>query len=156
MGEYRLIYTAFASLIFVATIIGGRMFIVSNFATAEVQSQVTNRQMAATSAAYSVLECLGKGSRALGHEFLEQNQDRPVCELCGLCSYIIQARVTDLESDPEESWEFGYLAGVGLSKEIEEKFAIWERQERFHQESSVFVTIEYDGYSHLGRLDVNV
>jgi hypothetical protein len=156
MGEYRLIYTAIASLVFVATIIGGRMFIVSNFATAEVQSAVTNRQMAATSAAYSALACLSQDGRSISQEFLEQNKDRYMCELCGLCSYIIQAKVTDLESEPEMSWEFGYSAGVGLTKELEEKLALWEKQERFHQESSVFVTIEYEEYSHLGRLDVNV
>lgn len=155
MGEYQLIYTAIGAIVFVAAIIGGRFFIVSNFASAEIQAQTTTRELNAMSISYNLLDCLKQDGDSVQIEFLEQNAGKNICDLCGICEIIGEAKVTDLESDPKKEWEFKYIL-AGLAKDLRDKLSIWKGSESQHKTYSLYLNIDNNGDSHIGRLDVNV
>jgi hypothetical protein len=155
MGEYQLIYTSIAAIVFVAAIVGGRFFIVSNFLQADIESQTTTRELNAMSLSYTLLDCFKQGGDAVNTEYLEQNKGKNICELCGICSIIGEARVTDLESEPEKVWEFEYSALTGLPQALGDKLSVW-RDDRNKKSYSIYLDIDYGEESHIGRLDVNV
>lgn len=156
MGEYQLIYTAIAAIVFVTAIIGGRLFIVSNFIQADIESQTTTRELNAMSISYSVLDCFRQDGDSVRSEFLDENRGKNLCDIepCGICSLISEAKVTDLEASGRE-WEFKYSAVSKLPQALGDRLLIW-RDDRKKKTYSIYLDIDYGYESHVGRLDVNV
>ncbi len=154
MGEYQLIYTAIAAIVFVTAIIGGRFFIVSNFVQADIESQTTTRELNAMSLSYNILDCLKQDGDSVQAGFLDGNTGKNICELCGICSLISEAMVTDLEAS-EREWEFKYSAVSKLPQTLSDKLLVW-RDDRNKKSYSVYLDIDYGEESHMGMLDVNV
>jgi hypothetical protein len=156
MGVFQLTYTVVGAMVFVAAIIGGRFFIVSNFATADIEAQITTRELNAMTLSYDILDCLKQGGDSVDKSFLDQNRGKNLCDLCGICNIIAEAKVTDLEATPETEWKFDYSVTRTLTKDIKDKLAIWKGAERHHKTHSLYLDIDHGDDSHMGRLDVNV
>lgn len=156
MGDYQLAYTAIGALIFVAAIIGGRMFVVSNFVDADIHSATTTRELNAMSVSYKVLDCFKDGGDSVTLAFLNTNANRNLCDICeDLCTIIAEASVTDLESEPISKWDFEYSELATLPSNLLDKLKFWDA-ESDHKTFSVYIDIAYESDSHVGRLDVNV
>ena len=158
MGQFQLVYTAIGALVFVAAIIGLRFIIVTNFVNADITSQITSRELNAMSVSYNLLDCFNEGKDSVDAEFLERNKGKNICEGdCKICNLIAEARVTDLESDPEKTWDFKYSVLTGMKQWVQDKFNIWDREDDYNKRQfSVYLNIDYGDDSHVGRLDVNV
>jgi hypothetical protein len=151
MGDYQLIYTAIAAIVFSAAIIGGRFILVSNFLDADVESKSTSRELRAMTLSYSVLDCLRGDEKDVEAQFLEANDGRSLCDLCRICSAVSEAKVTDLESGKEWDFKPGLVDRSGAY--LKEKLMLWD-SDRFRKDFSVYTNIDYGGYSHIGRIDV--
>lgn len=156
MGTFELTYTVVGALVFVAAVVGGRFLIVSSFATADIEAQITTREINAMALSYDILDCLRQGSDSADKGFLDQNRGRNICDLCSICNVIAEARVTDLEASPEIEWDFDYSIATTLTQDIRDKLSIWKGDERNRKTHSVYLVISYGDDSHAGRLDVNV
>ena len=156
MGEYQLVYTAIGAIVFVAAIIGGRFIVVTNFLDADIDSVTTTRELNAMSVSYKLLDCMTKDGTVHAYEFLDQHRGESICEIeeCGICNIIGEAKVTDLE-DTGRTWEFQYSSISTLPQDIKDKVMFWN-DESDRKTFSVYLDIDYNGYSHIGRLDVNV
>ncbi len=155
MGEYQLLYTAIGAIVFVTVIIGGRMFLVSNFTSADIESQITTRELNAVSLSYMVLDCLEQEGDAVQVKTLNDNKGKNICDLCDICGIIAEARVTDLEADAETEWKFEYSLVSTLPRNLWDKVKFWNA-ESDHKTHSIYLNIDYEDYSHMGRLDVDV
>jgi len=155
MGDYQLVYTAIGAIIFVTAIVGGRFFVVSNFVNADIESQTTSRELNVMSLSYLVRDCMRDGGTSIDLYFLDENDGKNLCEMCGICSIIGNAKMTDMESDSLNEWDFEYSVFRGAARYLEEKYAIWKGQERYRKSFSLYVNIDYGEYSHIGRLDVD-
>jgi hypothetical protein len=155
MGEYRLIYTAIGGIAIVIAILAGKYIVVTNFYNADIDSQITQREVNSMSISYRLLECMYGDKDSVPIDFLEQSTTKNICEICGVCNILAETRITDLESDPIREWSFEYSSIAGLSQFLKDKLFVW-REDRQKKASSVYLNIDYGDYSHVGRLDVNV
>ncbi len=156
MGIFQLTYTVVGALVFVAAIVGGRFLLVSTFATADIEAQITTRELNAMTLSYDILDCLKQGTDSVDEGFLDQHDGENICDLCSICNIIAEARVTDLEATTETKWKFDYSITTQLTQSLLDKIKIWKGAERNRKTHSVYLDISYGDDSHSGRLDVNV
>jgi hypothetical protein len=124
--------------------------------TARVMKENVNK-LNGIDATHMIEDCLKDENGIITQEFLEINEKKNTCELCGICEIGIEFKVEDIESGKE--WNFNYNSfGQGASQAWEwfkDKIAFWDSESHLHALKKIIITIHMDtGKVHIGRLHV--
>ena len=159
MAAYKLLYTAIGIMVFVAVIIGGRLFLMESLGKAKIEEKTAMGELNGITAAHLVAKCLKNGKRAIERDFLERNgkrrgtgEGKNLCELCGICSVMVEANVSDTESGDFWIFEYGTLSRSW--QWLKEKAAVWKKEK--HYSYSISVNIADGDEIHVGELSVRV
>ena len=116
-GIYKLLYVAIATMIFVATVIGVRMYLVANLGKAAVVDKTTEAVINKLALTYLVERCLTGGNDYIDLEFLKNNQGKDIRDICSSYDFssIASVKVCDILTD--EGW---FFEGSSLSEEKHE------------------------------------
>lgn len=155
----------FATLIFIAGVVGTVVFLRAYFITTTGGVETPMENFESLQAAYAVESCflsLG-GKDYVTSEFLDSKDGEFVGEedFCNIPYPPIHAEVTDMETGKE--WEFDRPFGPALEHFFDKfrdwfkegKFIFWkERREVSRPKHSIFIPIMYESITNLGGDDV--
>ena len=152
------------STIMMAGIIGIFMLIVLVYISLGTNAKIVQANINSLNSIDStqiVEDCFKNENGLITRDFLNDNDDKNICEICGICETMVEVTVEDLEDKRE--WKFKYTdAGDRLSK-IGQWFAdnvkFWNNQD--HATNSMLINIaiiKQDTVKeiHAGRIHVKV
>ena len=108
----------------------------------------------AIDATYIVEKCLKNKGDIIEEKFLDENNNKNLCELCGICETVVYGSVEDIETQKKWKFDYSMLKKTGrFFKHVWEKVQFWKKTK--HTTNSIIIDLKTEnGEIHIGRLYV--
>lgn len=136
--------------IVVVVIVGGIFLLIGAYEN-RVQASQSDVAFNAVESAYLIKSCLQQDGQ-ITKAYLESNKGKHLCELCGICSVIVEASVTDMETGDVWSFEYGTLTQAW--EWLKDMLQVWKDSSEKRAKHSILINIQDGDEVHIGGLDV--
>ena len=108
-------------------------------------------------ASHIIENCFKNDKEVITKEFLDNNNKKDLCEVCGICEILVEAEVVDMESEDEWKFKYGEIGEVvkKIGVWIKERLTLWKKQSPQTNDMMISIAVS-ETETHVGRLYVKV